>query len=128
MEWGEQMANYGQVAINAVEYVKSNYLSPEEAWKKAALDVFPTSESSRNKACPKSTFLGLCEEDMIIDIPSGKYTRSKKNKEYALKAIKLLNIHPDLTEDKMKLWKLIVGDEKKHNYQMDVVLVYMKEG
>ena len=35
---------------------------PAQAWKSAADQVFPDSDSSRSKGCPKSAFLGLCED------------------------------------------------------------------
>ena len=54
---------YGKTAINAVEYYKI-FNCPIEAWEKAAKQTFE-SKSSQEKSCPKSTFLGLCEEGLI---------------------------------------------------------------
>jgi len=39
------------------------------------------------KGCPRGAFLELCEAGMIKGIASGKYTRSKRNKEYAIDAV-----------------------------------------
>ena len=51
---------------------------------------------------------------------TGNYTRSEKNKDYAIKAISLLRDNPRLTET--ELWKLVIDEpDKKHNYQMDVI-------
>ena len=42
-------------------------------------EVFMDSKSSQEKGCPKSAFLGLCEEGFIKEISKGKYTSSVKN-------------------------------------------------
>jgi len=115
------MRKYGKIAKLAVELLVSNKVNnPTEAWSIAAEEIFPNSSSSRTKGCPKSSFLGICEDGYIINVEKGKYTRSKKNKEYALKAISLLNSNPLLTEK--ELWDLVIGTlNKQHNGQMDVV-------
>jgi hypothetical protein len=121
------MAKYGDLALKSVKYIKEFNLNVEEAWIKAAFEVFPNSDSSRMKGCPKNTFFGLCEDGLVLDVPMGKYTKSKKNKEYGLKALKLLNQQPELAEDQMRLWKIVAGDEKAYNYQMDVVVSLFKQ-
>ena len=115
------MGKYGQVAKIATELLISNQVSdPIKAWDVAAAQVFPNSISSRNKNCPKNSFLGLCEDGYIANVTRGSYTRSEKNKNYAIKAMPLLNANPLLAEK--ELWKLVINEpDKKHNYQMDVV-------
>jgi hypothetical protein len=44
----------------------------------------------KKKGCPKGTFLGLCEEGLVKGIPKGNYTKSVKNKKYAIKAVTVL--------------------------------------
>ncbi len=110
------------LANRAVELIVELSLTPDVAWEKAALEIFPESETSRNKGCPKGTFLGLCEDGLVTAVAAGNYTKSTKNKEYGIKALELIKKHPHLTEDQMKLWKIVVGDSKAHNYQMDVVI------
>ncbi len=116
------MGKYGKSAEIATNLLISNKVNdPIQAWELAVAKVFPDSKSSRAKGCPRSTFLGLCEDGYIIGVEEGNYTRSKKNKDYALKAVSLLNINPEL--DAKALWKLVIDDsDKKHNSQMDVVI------
>ncbi len=116
------MGKYGQTAEMATALLVSNKVdNPKEAWELAVSQVFPDSESSRSKSCPKNSFLGLCEDGYIIGAEAGSYTHSKKNKDYAIKAVKLLNSNPTLNEK--DLWKLVIdGADKQHNSQMDVVI------
>lgn len=115
------MGKYGQTAKIATELLIANQTNgPVKAWNVATIQVFPNSISSRNKGCPKNSFLGLCEAGYIINVMPGNYTRSEKNKDYAIKAISLLRDNHRLTE--AELWKLVIDEsDKKHNYQMDVV-------
>jgi len=66
--------------------------------------------------------LGLCEEGMVKGVVSGNYCRSKKNKDYAIKAVKLLNKFPEMAENKILLWNNVAGASKAHNNQLDVVI------
>ncbi|CCK75789.1 conserved hypothetical protein [Oleispira antarctica RB-8] len=119
------MSKYSEIALRAVELVKNGNLdSPVDAWLDASFIYYPTSKSSREKGCPKSSFLGLCEEGRVVGIKSGAYTKSKLNKLYALKAISLLSSNGNLTEK--ELWAKI--SDKKYNQQMHVVLALYKAG
>ena len=117
------MRKYGEASVIATRLaLKGEKLSPVEAWKEAVKKVFPDSKSSQIKGCPKDTFLGLCEEGYITNINRGCYARSKKNKEYGLRAIKVLTKSPSLSKDEKALWDLIMnGETKTPNHQMDVV-------
>ncbi|WP_445669765.1 DUF6979 family protein [Paenibacillus sp. FSL R7-0340] len=45
-------------------------------------------------------------------MPSGVYTNSKKNKEYGLKAVKILReINKDQDINQRLLWKEVIGDQ-----------------
>jgi len=123
------MVKYGEVATRAARLSQQqNGMNPVKAWNQAALEIFPDSESSQKKGCPKNAFLGLCEEGKVKDIQSGKYTRSLKNKKYALAALALLKHDPTLANDKVTLWnKVQSGNDKQHNYQMDVVVSLWKD-
>jgi len=114
------MNKYSQVAIDATNLLQTTKLTPVEAWEQSALQVFPNSESSRQKGCPKSIFLGLCEEGLIKGSIVGSYTRSKLNKDYALQAVRLLQDNPSLADTPNALWDLIVQN-KSSNSQMNVV-------
>jgi len=118
------MNKYGKVALKAVAYCKKGH-APVMAWEKAALEVFGNSISAI-KSCPKSTFLGLCEAGLINEIPVGKYTRSKKNKNYALNAIEVLKLNANKHYSPKELWSKIQIKPIRHNSQMDVVLELWK--
>ncbi|MGI4855272.1 MAG: DUF6979 family protein, partial [Janthinobacterium lividum] len=116
------MANkYGEAALLAAghEFVAS--ADPESRWRSAMDRVYPTSATSRKKDSPRGAFLGLCEEGLVRNIPAGRYTASKDNKVYAVKAAELLKQgmqKPNVTD----LWRAVASPEKAHNSQMDVVL------
>lgn len=117
------MANrYGEAALMAARKDKSAGVDPVARWESAMEKLYPTSSSARKKGCPRGAFLGLCEEGLVIGIPSGAYTASKENKAYAVRAVTLLT---EGTEQRSisALWRAVTnGAEKKHNSQMDVVL------
>ncbi|WP_406660612.1 hypothetical protein V7O66_12345 [Methanolobus sp. ZRKC3] len=123
------MNKYGEAALKAVELFESGInMDPRDAWELIANDIFADSPSCRRKGCPKSAFLGLCEEGLVRGIPKGSYTRSQKNKGYALKAIELLKENPNLSSNPNKLWKMIISEPKAHNSQMDVVVALWANG
>ena len=123
------MNKYGQTALLAVVFLESKRaFNPIEAWQKAIVEVFD-SPSSQVKGCPKNTFLALCETGEVEGVKPGKYTNSKKNKSYALKAISILQSNPSLSEDPKALWDIVQeGKPIKHNSQMDVVIALWEKG
>ncbi|MFX0203772.1 MAG: DUF6979 family protein [Candidatus Hodarchaeota archaeon] len=118
------MGNYGRVAIDAVALLMSGDVKDlRAAWKQAAVRVFPTQLASRKKACPMDAFLGLCDEGLVKGVNPGRYTRSRKNKQYAIDALKKLRANPALAAHEQRLWNLILqGKHKTYNQQMDVVI------
>jgi hypothetical protein len=98
-----------------------------ESFEKSAKEVFPT-KSSQEKSCPKATFLGLCEEGLVKGIPKGNYTKSVKNKEYALKAIAILKQNTQTTFLPKELWEKLELGDKRSNSQMDVVSALCEHG
>ena len=83
---------------------------------------FPHSVTLREKACPRATFLGLCQSGKVCSVPAGKYTKSLANTSYALKAVETLSEDSSLSKEPEKLWEAVIGnEEKRHNSQMDVV-------
>ena len=120
------MTTYAKTALQAVNLYHSKAAgNPTEAWKMAAEICVPTLEG-RKKGCPKGAFLGLCEEGRVIDVPSGSYTKSKLNKDYAVRAVRLLRSNPHLANDVTQLWGEVMpggdNENKRHNQQMDVVI------
>jgi hypothetical protein len=112
----------------AVRQESSADANPVARWKSAMERLYPTSPPARKKPCPRGAFLGLCEEGLVKGIPPGRYTASKENKAYAVKAAALL------TEGTRQwsigeLWQAATNDpEKTHKSQMDVVLALWKNG
>jgi Family of unknown function (DUF6979) len=123
------MAKYGRAAVLAHELVVQDARTPEYAWTLAMAAIFPDSPSSQQKGCPKTTFLGLCEEGLVRGIDPGKYTTSVDNKSYAIKAMQLLQLDPSLATNEDLLWsKVMNGAEKTPNSQMDVVTTLWQHG
>jgi hypothetical protein len=111
---------YGLTAIKALEIYKVEE-SLRESWFSAAVELFE-SESSQKKGCPRSTFLGLCAEGLVKGIPKGNYTKSVKNKDYALRAVVILKQNRHTTYSPKELWEKLELGDKRSNSQMDVVL------
>jgi hypothetical protein len=124
------MRSYGEVTIRAIHLFTIGLVgSPKEAWSRAAGEIFGAGTSSARKGCPQNAFLGLCEEGLVKGIPGGQYTRSLKNKQYALDAIAVLRRNPELATDPDALWNSVMGNERKtHNCQMDVVVALWERG
>jgi len=115
------MGIYGDCAVRAVKLIeKHQAMDPRMAWE-AAISSLTKSEWSINKGCPKGAFLGLCEEGLIKGIPKGQYTRSVDNKNYALKAVKILK-QSSRPRKKIDLWREVTNREIGQDGQMDVVL------
>jgi hypothetical protein len=121
------MANrYGEAAIMAARQGPSAGINPVVRWESAMERLYPTSPAARKKGSPRGAFLGLCEEGLVKGVPAGRYSASKDNKDYAVRAAALL------TEGKQSwstsaLWRAVENDpEKPHNGQMDIVLALWK--
>jgi hypothetical protein len=118
------MNKYGTASVLAVRLFQNGEAgSPEHAWELATTRIFGLNTPSQKKNCPKNAFLGLCEDGLVKGIPKGIYTRSKKNKKYAVKAVSLLKSNPALSSNQTSLWNIIQdGIPKKHNSQIDVAV------
>ena len=123
------MGIFGKTAILAVKLLSQGMpCLPRDAWNKA-VSKFSQSTSSRDKGCPRNTFLGICGAGEIIGIPPGDYTRSKKNVFWGNEAIKFLRADSKLENDQEDLWKKVVGGKNiSQNGQMDVVIALWKAG
>ena len=124
MDW------YSDAAIQAVElYAHRPALQPRVAWEFATRRIFGKGTSSQVKSCPRGAFLGLCEAGLVRGIPAGRYTTSRKNKQYAVEAVNLLLRFPHLADDPLGLWATVIrGKFKTHNSQMSVVIALWKRG
>ena len=122
---------YGEVALRATELLRAAaYKSAREAWQAAAREVFPAQRASQMKACPRSAFLGLCEEGLVVGVPAGRYTTGGDNKEYAIEAVQLLVRDSSLAEaGPGSLWLRVMNSrDKVANSQMEVVLALWAHG
>lgn len=124
------MGKYGNVAVMATQlYETGQAATPNIAWDMAAARVFPSSKTARKKGCPRAAYLGLCEKGIVSGIPAGNYSRSLKNKGYALKALEILKVEPALSSNYDALWELVMeGEHKIQNHQMDVVVSLLNNG
>lgn len=122
----KNIQDYAKITLKAYSLIIKDGINPREAWQLSAKEVFPNSESSQEKSCPRITFLGLCQEGFLVDIPIGRYTSSINNKNYAIKALKILQKNPSLSKP-LDLWYHLRLNEKiQHNHQMDVVLILVQ--
>jgi hypothetical protein len=117
------MANrYGEAALMAALQGAPADINPIARWESAMEKLYPTSAAARKKGCPRGAFLGLCEEGLVKGIPAGRYTTSRDNKAYAVRAVALLTEGTQLRSTSA-LWRAVTnGAEKAHNSQMDIVL------
>ena len=123
------MANYRDAAVLAVELISSGSCAePAAAWSQATSKLFPSSASLRDKGCPKGAFLGLCNEGLVVGVESGNYSKSSKNGEYAIDAVKVLRKNKFLASQPNLLWKKVAGNAKTQNHQMDVVIALWEAG
>lgn len=122
------MNKYGIAAIESVKKMGLlTNLSPVDAWKDATIEIFGFGAAQR-KGCPRATFLGLCEVGAVKGVASGKYTRSTKNKKYAVNAIKYLKEHKGESIAQDAMWIYVTNNSGiSHNSQMDVVLSLFNE-
>lgn len=124
------MSKYGKCAVQAVNLFRTRKsITLKEAWNLAAIAEFGQGSSSHKKGCPRNAFLGLCEDGVVIGIPSGNYTSSIKNKSYALGAVRLLKKNPKLVANSCALWNQVTFPRNiVHNQQMDVVIWLHQNG
>ena len=124
-KYGEK---YGGTACLAAEKAREG-MAPRQAWKESAKKFFPDSSTSRDKPCPRCTFLGLASAGLIVGIPSGKYTESQCSMEHALAGVNLLRDEPNLCTNPSEMWLRIDCDKPDtHNQQMHVVASLWRGG
>lgn len=119
---------YGQIAIAYAKYLKDNSIAPSTSGWKELASQYLEKETMIKKGCPKSTFLGLCEEGLVKGVPIGKYTKSRANKQYAIQAVEILKKNESLKKHPLLLWKQIPNTPQTHNHQMDIVCALWNNG
>ncbi|CRY31655.1 DUF6979 family protein [Yersinia enterocolitica] len=125
------MGIYGDTAIEVVKhYIRGQDL--EESWLRQ-ITFFTTSEVSREKGCPRSAFLGLCEDGWVKGIKRGNYILRRRkypnNKDYAVEGAKIVLANPSKEYLASQLWaevkRALLGGAENHNQQMTVVIALM---
>lgn len=119
--------SYGVITLNAIELIRLQF-SPTEAWYCAV--------KGKEKGCPKSAFLGLCQFGWVKDVPRGEYLSSRAlngpNKDYAIRAAQRLLANPETDYAPGQLWNLsitgFIEPPANHNQQMNVVLALREAG
>jgi hypothetical protein len=127
---GGVVSKYGEAAVAAAQMVSLGRVKhAPDAWDAAVKQIFPGRLTSQRKSCPRSAFLGLCELGLVKGVPSGSYTKSRLNKQYAIDAVKVLRSRPMLVKEPNEIWRLVIGPaEKIENAQMNVVIALWKHG
>jgi hypothetical protein len=126
------MCRFGEVAVKATCLLISEKVSdPPEAWHSAA-QALGCSQSMAVKSCPRSAYLGLCEEGLVKGVPlaRGRWTKSVHNKRYAVSAVHCLRKDPSwLCKPPTCLWRVVSqSTTKRYNEQIDVVFALWKAG
>lgn len=113
---------YFRVARQAYWYVINESTPPIDGWQKAAREII-TSNSTKDKACPRATFIGLCESGDLKSVAGIKQSKSH-NYQYAKFAIQAWK--KDNTISKMSMWNMIrqhfPDGAINHQGQLDVVI------
>ncbi|MDP3453191.1 MAG: hypothetical protein Q8R90_09575 [Bacteroidales bacterium] len=128
------MGIYANAALSARELITTG-INPVVAWD-SAIRKYTPSEYSKIEVCPKAAFLGLCEAGYIQGVNVGTYTKSVKNKKYAIKAVEILRRDSPIPVPndykKINLWRKVLNElhlkPKSYNGQMDVVLALWNGG
>ena len=129
---------YGEVAIKTTKHVQKTGKCPRKAWKNFAGKIFGFGTHMANKDCPRSAYLGLCEDGLVAGVPKCNYLKERKgkklNKSRAVHAVSMLYNNSSLENDApRKLWKKVMKDRKEDPYkhydgQMDVVIALWHTG
>lgn len=72
--------NYGKVAIEVTKHIQETGEHPRKSWNDFSEEIFGKGTDQANKSCPRSAYLGLCEDGLIAGVPSGDYVREQKGK------------------------------------------------
>jgi hypothetical protein len=121
------MANkYGEAALIAARAETfGKPITPSDRWNEATKKLYPNNPSLQRKGGPRNAFLSLCEAGLVKGIPAGQYAPSHKDKNYAARAVSLLEAGTHKTIN--TLWAEVTdGEDIPHQSQMDVVLALWK--
>ena len=112
---------YSIVAREAYLNIIQNGMSFEKAWNIATEKVI-TSESGRNKGCPRARFIGLCESGNLKGIQG---INESKSKNYAYARFAFMEWNIDKSISKKEMWSRVQNEFRttaSHQGQLDIIL------
>lgn len=118
------MTKYTEAAITTAKRCQGSIRPDIKAeWRKAIEEL-----SAYDEGCPRSAFIGLCEEGMIKGIRPGSYglRTSNKNKYYAIAAANLV-LSGNNTDPK-SIWKEVTKSEIQAHDQVSIVIALHESG
>lgn len=126
------MNKFAKVAIEVAEELqnmekeKQKEINLVDLWKEQCRKN-ELKEASIKKGCPRLAFVGLCENELVKGIRVKNSYKKSLNKNYAVEAVKILRDNKKNYTTR-ELWKEIGNKDKKHNNQMNVVIVLWEKG
>ncbi len=112
------MAIFEQATLEAVKLLNSKEVEhPAAAWR-IALFKLGASESMIDKSCPLHTFLDLCNQGYIKNIPKAT-SKLSENGKMALKAIDILISNNWVIDNKQVFWA--EHFHKSYENQLDII-------
>lgn len=122
------MSKYSEVALRAWSLAKEGE-GPRDAWEQASTEAFGKGNARQTKSCPRCAFLAVASTGRLHGVSAGDYSRSVRNNEHTLGALRLIDDDSALVNSPRELWAKVVGENKvAHNHQLDVVLALRKAG
>lgn len=120
---------FGRTAIKAVNLIRQDRVSADEAWIKA-VSVETNSSEQIKKGCPRNTFVSLVDSGLIRGIQAMNLRKDSANGHYGVIAIEYLKNHPQFDGTGAKLWNILSEqfDATTHNSQMNVALALSNAG
>lgn len=117
---------YEMVTLETIKSIKNKkdlkLTEIQEVWKESFKGLDAT-DSTIKKGCPRLTFIGLCENNLINGISVKNSYKESVNKNYGISAVKVLKENKDREYTPKELWDAIGNKDKSYNYQMHVVLI-----
>ncbi len=119
------MSIYAAAALKARCFIVQDRITPSEAWSKAVATV-TISKSSREKGCPKTTFLALANAGYLKDVRAllSSQKRGHVLRERAIAAANIVLSRPEI--EKKDLADELGYSDRQGAY--DIVLALAKQG
>lgn len=111
---------FGKTALDAVRLLHDNpQMDYKEAWAQAIVN-HTSSDSTREKGCPKNAFADLCRCGYVKGIQKQQEDPSTENGRMAIEAVQVLSERGWKLTSKNGFWQ--EQFQKHHEGQLDVVL------